>query len=57
MASRPRSSAFVRVRIGLRVWELGQSVHEPLRMRELALPATTSAKTVNGFGNELSGLV
>jgi DNA-binding IclR family transcriptional regulator len=26
-------------RIGLRVWELGQSVHEPLRIRELALPA------------------
>jgi IclR family KDG regulon transcriptional repressor len=25
-------------RIGLRVWELGQSVHEPLRMREFALP-------------------
>jgi IclR family transcriptional regulator, KDG regulon repressor len=25
-------------RIGLRVWELGQSVHEPLRVRELALP-------------------
>ena len=26
-------------RIGLRVWELGQLVHEPLRIRELALPA------------------
>jgi DNA-binding IclR family transcriptional regulator len=26
-------------RIGLRVWELGQTVHEPLRVRELALPA------------------
>jgi len=26
-------------RIGLRVWELGQSVHEPLRIREIALPA------------------
>lgn len=26
-------------RIGLRVWELGQSVHEPLRIRDLALPA------------------
>jgi len=26
-------------RIGLRVWELGQSVHEPLRIRELALPS------------------
>jgi IclR family acetate operon transcriptional repressor len=26
-------------RIGLRVWELGQSVHEPLRIREVALPA------------------
>jgi len=26
-------------RIGLRVWELGQSVHEPLRIREFALPA------------------
>jgi IclR family acetate operon transcriptional repressor len=26
-------------RIGLRVWELGQSVHEPLRIREAALPA------------------
>jgi IclR family acetate operon transcriptional repressor len=26
-------------RIGLRVWELGQTVHEPLRIRELALPA------------------
>ena len=26
-------------RIGLRVWELGQSVHEPLRVREIALPA------------------
>lgn len=25
-------------RIGLRVWELGQSVHEPLRIREFALP-------------------
>ena len=25
-------------RIGLRVWELGQSVHEPLRIREVALP-------------------
>jgi DNA-binding IclR family transcriptional regulator len=25
-------------RIGLRVWELGQTVHEPLRVRELALP-------------------
>jgi IclR family acetate operon transcriptional repressor len=26
-------------RIGLRVWELGQLVHEPLRIREVALPA------------------
>jgi IclR family KDG regulon transcriptional repressor len=26
-------------RIGLRVWELGQTVHEPLRVRDLALPA------------------
>lgn len=26
-------------RVGLRVWELGQSVHEPLRVRECALPA------------------
>jgi IclR family acetate operon transcriptional repressor len=26
-------------RVGLRVWELGQSVHEPLRIREIALPA------------------
>src|SRR5215204_4339874 len=26
-------------RIGLRVWELGQSVPEPLRIREIALPA------------------
>lgn len=26
-------------RVGLRVWELGQSVHAPLRIRELALPA------------------
>jgi IclR family acetate operon transcriptional repressor len=26
-------------RIGLRVWELGLSVHEPLRIREVALPA------------------
>jgi DNA-binding IclR family transcriptional regulator len=26
-------------RIGLRVWELGQLVHEPLRIREIALPA------------------
>jgi IclR family acetate operon transcriptional repressor len=25
-------------RIGLRVWELGQSLHEPLRIREIALP-------------------
>ncbi len=25
-------------RIGLRVWELGQSVHEPIRIRDLALP-------------------
>jgi IclR family acetate operon transcriptional repressor len=25
-------------RIGLRVWELGQSLHEPLRIRDIALP-------------------
>jgi IclR family acetate operon transcriptional repressor len=25
-------------RVGLRVWELGQAVHEPQRMREIALP-------------------
>jgi DNA-binding IclR family transcriptional regulator len=25
-------------RIGLRVWELGQALHEPLRIREIALP-------------------
>src|SRR5262249_38951963 len=46
-------------RIGLRVWELGQSVHEPLRMREFALPVmrdlrdqfneTVNLGVLNGF--------